>query len=135
MAKTGKRRARWWAISIVLVLAVAGASFVVLGALKTEHKIDPSKLATIERGDLAKSVVATGKIQPKSKVEVKSKASGIVQHLLVDYGQFVKTGQVLAELDKEELQARLREATATLQAARAAEESALATYERNKVEA
>lgn len=126
---------RLWVLSAVLVSALAGASFIVRGALKTENKIDPSKLAVIERGDLAKSVVATGKVQPKTKVEVKSKASGIVQRLLVDYGQFVKTGQILAELDKEELQARLREASATLQAARAAEESALASYERYKVEA
>jgi HlyD family secretion protein len=80
-------------------------------------------------------VVATGKIQPRSKVEVKSKASGIVQKLRVDYGEFVKQGQVLAELDKEQLQASVREARAVLLAAQAADESAQATLERNKVEA
>ena len=42
---------------------------------------------------------------------------------------------MLVELDKEELQARLREASATLQAYQAAEESAQASYERNRVEA
>jgi HlyD family secretion protein len=114
---------------------LCGAGVALRGALKTDPKIDASKLATVDRGDIARSVVATGKIQPKSKVEVKSKASGIVKQLLVDYGEFVKTGQVLAELDKEELQARLREATATLQAAEAAQESAQAALERNRVEA
>ena len=104
-------------------------------ALKPKNTIDPSKLATVERGDIARSVVATGKIQPRSKVEVKSKASGIVKKLYVDYGERVKAGQLLADLDKEQLQAQLREATATLQAAQAAEDSAKATYERNKVEA
>jgi HlyD family secretion protein len=103
--------------------------------LKTDHRIDESKLTQVERGNIARSVVATGKIQPKAKVEVKSKASGIVKKLFVDYGEYVKTGQVLVELDKEELQARLREATATLQAAEAAEQSAAASWERNKVEA
>ena len=44
-------------------------------------KIDPSKLAKVEKGDLAKSVVATGKVTPIIKVEVKSKASGIVKKL------------------------------------------------------
>jgi len=53
-------------------------------------KIDPSKLAKVEKGDLAKSVVATGKVTPITKVEVKSKASGIVKKLLVDYGDNVK---------------------------------------------
>ena len=97
--------------------------------------IDPSKLANVTRGDLARSVVATGKIEPLVKVEVKSKASGIVEKILADYGDHVKAGQVLVELDKEQLQARVAEARANLQAAQAAVESAQATYERNKVDA
>ena len=32
--------------------------------LRPSHDIDPSKLAVVERGDLARVVVATGKIQP-----------------------------------------------------------------------
>ncbi len=47
----------------------------------------------------------------------------------------VKQGQIMAELDKEELEARVRELRANLQAAQAAEESTLAALERNKVEA
>jgi HlyD family secretion protein len=72
--------------------------------------------------------VATGKIQPQVKVEVKSKASGIVKQILADYGDPVKKGEVLVELDKEELQARVREARATLLGAEAA-------LERTQVEA
>jgi HlyD family secretion protein len=132
--KNGRRRRRWIWVVVVLV-AVCGAVFGVRAAFKPNHQIDPSKLAKIERGDIARSVVATGKIQPRSKVDVKSKASGIVKKLLVDYGDFVRQGQVLAELDKEELQARVREAKAVLLAAQAAEESSQATFERNKVEA
>ncbi|MCE5306883.1 MAG: efflux RND transporter periplasmic adaptor subunit [Acidobacteriales bacterium] len=132
--KNGRRRRRWiW--SIVVLVVLCGAFFGIKAAFKPNHQIDPSKLAKIERGDIARSVVATGKVQPRSKVEVKSKASGIVKKLLVDYGEFVRQGQVLAELDKEELQAQVREAKAILLAAQAAEESSLATYERNKVEA
>jgi HlyD family secretion protein len=119
----------------VFVLLTAGAGFVLRGALSSDPEIDSSRLALVERGDIARSVVATGKIQPRSQVEVKSKASGIVQQIHVDYGDYVKTGQVLVELDKEDLQARVREASATLLAAEAAEQSAAASYERNKVEA
>jgi len=135
MAKNGRRSRRWPIVLGVLFLVLAGAGFGVRAALKPKNTIDPSKLATVERGDIARSVVATGKIQPRSKVEVKSKASGIVKKRYVDYGEYVKSGQLLADLDKEQLEAQLREATATLQAAQAAEESAKATFERNKVEA
>jgi len=116
-------------------LAVVVAIFSVRAVRVSNNQIDPSKLATVERGDIARSVVATGKIQPLAKVEVKSKASGIVKHILVDYGDRIKQGQVLVDLDKEELQARLREARANLQAAQAAQDSAQAAYERNQVEA
>ncbi len=132
--KNGKKKRRWiWAGVILVVLVGAGVGL--RAALKPDYKIDPSKLAAIEKGALARSVVATGKIEPRAIVEVKSKASGIVKKLLVDYGDTVHQGQVLAELDKEELQARQREAKANLQAAQAAEEAALAALERNKVEA
>jgi HlyD family secretion protein len=61
-------------------------------------------------------------------VEIKSKASGIVEKLYVDYGDRVKAGQVLAELDREQLEAAVREARANLLAAEAASE-------RNRIEA
>jgi len=64
----------------------------VKAALSPSRTIDPP-LASAERGDLARVVVATGKIQPLSKVEIKSKASGIVKKLYVDYGERVKQGQ------------------------------------------
>ncbi|MGA7633797.1 MAG: hypothetical protein WCB11_23795, partial [Terriglobales bacterium] len=69
----GKRKRRkriiiWSSIAaVVVILAVAGA----LAAYSGGVKIDPSKLAKVEKGDLAKSVVATGKIEPITKVEVK----------------------------------------------------------------
>jgi HlyD family secretion protein len=132
--KNGKRKRRWIFFT-VLLLALAGVGVGVRAALKPNHTIDPSKIVEIEQGDIARSVVATGKIEPRAKVEVKSKASGIVKQLFVDYGDRVKEGQVLAELDKEELQARVREARATMLAAEAAQEASEASFERNKVEA
>jgi HlyD family secretion protein len=132
--KKRKIRNRIIGLAVVLVLVSAGA-FALMGSLRRTPTLDPSKLASVERGDIARSVVATGKVQPKTKVEVKSKASGIVKKILVDYGQYVHEGDVLVELDKEELQARVREGRALLQAAQAAVESAEANLERNKVDA
>ncbi len=119
-----KRRTIVLATVAVAVLAVLG----LVAARSGGKPIDPSKLAAVERGDLAKSVVATGKIQPLTKVEIKSKASGIVKKLYVFYGDRVKEGQVLAELDREQLEAAVREARANLLAAQA-------SYERNRIEA
>jgi HlyD family secretion protein len=112
-------------VTIVVVL-------IFLAATRGGTKIDPSKLAKVEKGDLAKSVVATGKIQPMTNVEVKSKASGIVQHLLVDYGDLVKKGQILAELDKQQILAEVNQQRATLEASEAAARAAQADLEHAK---
>src|SRR5574337_927714 len=114
---------------------LAAGGYGVKAALSPSHEIDPSKLATVERGDLARVVVATGKIQPLAKAEIKSKASGIVKKLYVDYGDRVRAAQVLADLDKVQLEANVREAKANLEAAQASLEAAEATLERNKVDA
>jgi len=133
--KAAKKRRRRIIIGSIVALVLIGGGYGVYAALRPNHEIDPSKLAAAERGDLAKVVVATGKIQPLSKVEVKSKASGIVKKLYVDYGDHVKAGQLLAELDKIQLEASLRAAQANYQAAQAAKDSSEATLERNKVDA
>jgi HlyD family secretion protein len=133
-SKTKRRRLRWAIVSSVVVLIVAvgvGAMF----TMRPKASVDESKVVEIKREDLAKSVVATGKIEPLAKVEVKSKASGIVKKIYAEYGDTVRAGQVLAELDKEALEARVREVRATLTASQAAAEAAEAQLERNKVDA
>lgn len=121
------------AAGAVVVLVAAGAYLsTVRGA---SAAIDASRLATVERGPMTRSVVATGKIQPVTKVEIKSKANGIIERLSVDVDHQVQAGQVLAELDKENLTARLREARANLEAARAAWSAAQAQVRKNEIEA
>jgi HlyD family secretion protein len=80
-------------------------------------------------------VVATGKIEPTTKVEIKSKASGIILKLPVNVGDVVRQGQVLCELDQNDLLPRLRQATAALAVAEAQHKSAQADLERNQVDA
>ena len=98
-------------------------------------KIDPAQLAKVERGDLARSVVATGKVEPITKVELKSKASGIVEKLDVDINQKVKKGQVLAQLDEVEILAQVAAQKAQLAAAEANEKAALSSIAFDKVNA
>jgi HlyD family secretion protein len=133
---TGKKKRRkgliYGGIGLALVLLIVGG---VYAASRGGAKIDPSKLAKVEKGDLAKSVVATGKVEPIIKVEVKSKASGIVKKLLIDAGDRVKKGQLLAQLDKDEITAQVEQSRAGMAAAEASLKGAEADYERAKVDA
>ena len=129
------KKSRKTLIVVVLVLlAVAGIwGFTALTGASTT--IDPAKIVAVERGTMRRSVVATGKVEPITKVEIKSKANGIIEKLYVDVDQVVQPGQVLAELDRENLTARLRQARANLQAAEAAREGAAAQLKKDEIQA
>lgn len=131
MTKTRKR-----VIGAVAAVAVlGGAAYTLAGFNTATASFEPSRLSTVERSTMVRSVVATGKVEPISKVELKSKANGIIERLHVEVGDLVEAGDVLAELDKENLNARVREARANLQAAEAGLAGARAQLEKNKVEA
>ncbi len=111
---------RLFAISfftVVGAMVLAGGYWVFASLFTVDRTIPAEKLARVERGSIARSVVATGKIEPFSKVEIKSKASGIIKYLYVNAGDPVREGQILVELDKEMLEAQVREARAVLKAA------------------
>src|SRR5258705_12697904 len=132
---TKKKRRKliiWGSVVGVVVLLIAGG---LIAATRNGTKIDASKLQKVEKGDLAKSVVATGKVTPITKVEVKSKASGIVKKLMVDAGDKVKKGQLLAQLDKAEIEAQVEQSRAAAEAAEATLKGSEADYERAKVDA
>ena len=134
MANGKNKKKRWIIISIVAV-AVIALVVVAVAATRGGTKIDPTKLAKVEKGDLAKSVVATGKVTPITKVEIKSKASGIVKKLYVDAGDTVKKDQVLAELDRVEIEATVNSARAQLLSAEANQTGAEADMKRAEVDA
>jgi len=123
-SRRSKRFWIWLSIGALLILLVAGA---VLAKMVKGSSIDPNKLAKVTRGDVARSVVATGQIQPITKVEVKSKASGIVEKLYVDINSRVTKGQQLAQLDQQEIVDQVAAARAQLAAA----EANVGTYEAN----
>jgi HlyD family secretion protein len=121
-------------------LSLGGVVVVLLGAfglarLVKGTTLDPNKLAKVTKGDVARSVVATGKIQPITKVEVKSKASGIVEKLYVDINRVVKKGEPLAQLDQEEILAQVSAQRAQLASAEANVSTLEAAIEQDKVNA
>lgn len=122
----------WVGIAVLIVAAIAGVAVATSGS---GAKLDPSQLAKVERGDIARSVVATGKVQPITKVEVKSKASGIVTKLYVDINAHVHQGQLLAQLDQIEILAQVAAQKAQLAAAESNAHAASASIQYDKVSA
>ena len=129
-----KKSRKFMFLTLLAAIVGMGAySFSVMS--RPASSLDPSNLATVEWGDLARSVVAIGRIEPISKVEIKSKANGIIEDLKVDVGDLVRAGEVLVELDKENLAARLRETRAALMGAEANFQAAEAELEKSEIEA
>jgi HlyD family secretion protein len=129
-----KYRKRLYIGAAVGVVVLGGATG--LATLKgAAADVDASHLAAVERGTMVMSVVATGKVEPITKIEIKSKANGIIKVLNADVDRSVKAGDILVELDREQLAAALRGAEANLQAARASLEGTEAQLKKNIVEA
>jgi HlyD family secretion protein len=133
MPATPTRKRLYMFLGAVMVVGAATLGFVTLRGASVD--IDASKLTTVERGTMVRSVVATGKVEPITKIEIKSKANGIIKALRVNVDSVVNEGDVLVELDKDQLLAQLRGAEANLLAARAALEGAEAQLKKNTVEA
>ena len=131
-SRKSKRFWIWISAAGVLVVLVLG---IMAARLVKGTQIDPNRIAKVQRGDVARSVVATGKIQPITKVEVKSKASGIVEKLYVDINNRVHKGQELAQLDQEEITAEVEAQRAQLGAAEANVSTFEANIEQDKVNA
>lgn len=75
------------------------------------------KVAVPEIGNISNSISATGTVEPTEQVEVGTQVSGVIDKVFVDYNSTVKRGELLAELDKSTLQARLLQAKASLSSA------------------
>ncbi len=129
-----KRKLRWWIVLPILAAVIAAAIFLFAQMNSKPPEVDPANLAKAVKGDIALSVVATGVIEPISnRIEIRSKASGIVRQVNVDVGDRVAPDQVLVELDRDQLLAQLREAEANLEAAKADALAARAELKRNRI--
>ncbi len=122
----------WGGLTVFIAVIVLGITIAARGKGTT---FEPSQLAKAENGDIARSVVATGKVQPITKVEVKSKASGIVTRLDTDINAVVRKGQVLAQLDQQEIADQVAAQKATLAASESNLNAASAAITLDKVNA
>ncbi len=135
MATQRKNKRKVWLWTGLIVLVAVAALGIAVAARGNTTKFEPSQLGKAELGDIARSVVATGKVQPITKVEVKSKASGIVTRLDTDINAHVKQGQVLAQLDQQEILAQVAAQKAQLTAAESNARAAAAAIQYDKVSA
>jgi HlyD family secretion protein len=122
----------WMGLLAVVILALTGVG---VAHLVSGTSIDPNKIGKVGRGDVARSVVATGKITPITQVEVKSKASGIVEKLYVDINNVVRKGQPLAQLDQQEIFDQVAAQRAQLAATQANVANFEAALEQDRVNA
>lgn len=86
----------------------------------------------VERQDITTTITATGTIEPVTSVEVGTQVSGIIDKIYVDYNSVVKKGQIIAELDKTNLESELVSAQSNLQNAQSNLTYQQANYERYK---
>ena len=78
------------------------------------------RTAKIERGNLQATVSASGAVNPVTQVSVGTQVSGQIKELYVDFNSEVKAGQLIALIDPETFEYRVRSAQADLDSARAA---------------
>jgi len=124
---------RWIiAITICGLLAAGGTLWWRGGG--AQRTIPPDRIIEARRGGIVRGVVAVGRVEPRTRVELKSKANGVIQRLLVDVADSVTRGQVLIELDQEILRARLDQMEGRVAQARGALLAAQASARRSGIE-
>lgn len=122
LLQAGKRRKTLWLAVLLAALVLSGAAgawYLRTGGQKREA--GPAfRTAVVTRGELKSAITATGTLQALNTVEVGAEVSGRIEAIHVDFNDRVKRGQLLAEIDPEQHEAARAEASARLQAARAA---------------
>ena len=100
-------------IALLAVVAFAAYHFF----MKEKPAVITLQTDKVTQGDVTTEVTATGSVQPVDEVEVGTQVSGLVSKIYVDYNSQVKKGQLLAELDKTNLQEMVVNATANYNSA------------------
>ena len=109
-------KARWVGL-LVLVVLIGVGSWYWFGIKKPDAP--QYRTATVEKGHLIASVSATGTLVPVVSVQVGSQVSGQLKEVLVDFNSQVSKNQLIARIDPESFEYRVRQSQADLDAARA----------------
>jgi HlyD family secretion protein len=106
-------------VFIFLPVIVAMLAVVILVDSCTNDKSPTFRFAQVERGALVSTVSSTGTLNAVTAVQVGSQVSGQIKELFADFNSEVRKGQIIARIDPENFDARVRQADAELAVARA----------------
>lgn len=115
-----------------LVAAIFIGTFVYL-YMNSRPKEERYALVRPERGDIVRTTVLTGTIEPRDEIEIKPQISGIISEILVEAGEYVSEGDIIARIKVIPEAAQLSSAQNRVEVAEVALEDARAKYERNKM--
>jgi HlyD family secretion protein len=104
----------------LVLLAAAAAAAAYYWSTGDDKQAPTWRFARVERGPLTATVAASGTLSPVTSVQVGTQVSGQVKELFVDFNSPVKAGQLIARIDPETFQYRVRQNEADVEAARAA---------------
>lgn len=119
VAGGGKSRRKWIFRFIVAAVLLAAVPLGYRWAGGSGNGAPGFRTEPAARGSLFVTVSATGTLKPTNQVEVGSELSGIVETVEKDYNDRVKTGEVLARLDRDKLEATVKRSRSALASARA----------------
>lgn len=118
MPTPAPRRLPRLALVLAAAAALAAAGWWAWRSYAAGEAMPKYRLAKVERGNLTATVSASGTLAAVTTVQVGSQISGQIKELHVDFNTPVKKGQLLARIDPETYQLRVRQAEADLEAAR-----------------
>ncbi len=100
-------------------VVLIGALIVMSASAKRDHGAQV-RFENVGRRDLVAAVTASGKVQPKTKVDVSPDITGRITRIVVHEGDLVKKGQFLLQIDPTIYEANLQRAEASLASTQAA---------------
>lgn len=104
----------------ILVCGGGGYLYLKMQAAKAKQTGPDTNIAKVEKGDLLVQVVETGTVDAVKNVEAKSRVAGRLLKLLVDEGSTVHQGELIAVIDPQESELRVRQDEAQLKGAQSA---------------
>jgi len=112
-------------LGVILALAaLGGGGYFGYQKWSGEDSENEFVLAKLTRGDITKTVSATGTVEPLVKVVIGSQVSGQIMKWYTDFNAPVTAGMIMAELDPQRFKSARDQAAADLAIAKAGEEEA-----------
>jgi HlyD family secretion protein len=112
-----KKKSNWLIYTLVGLVLVVGIAAIITS--KNRNKGEEVEVATVEKRTIKETVAASGKVFPVTEVKISSDVSGEIVELLVEEGDSVKAGQLLARIDPDAYESQVERGQAGVNSAKA----------------